>query len=140
MKKLIITGALCTAISLPLFQVQAQESAAPQAAPGLTHAMSKSVDPQVYTSLMTQMMTNPMGVMMNPISTCAQCHSAEDMARYTKSLGPMMQMGNPANMINPNAYTKMMAVPVDPETYTKWYEAWMQKFGGMAGQQAAPAE
>lgn len=46
----------------------------------------------------------------------------------------MMQMMNPANWMNPNAYTQMMTAPMDPASYTKWYEGWMQKYGAMFGQ------
>lgn len=106
-----------------------------------TQAMARSVDPDVYTKLMGQMMSNPMAVMVNPLGTCVQCHTAEDVARFNASMGPMMQMMNPAYWMNPNAYMQMMTAPMDPATYTQWYEAWMKKFGGMMPAPAtAPAQ
>ena len=138
MKKIIRSSLLCGTLLLSVAQTPAQETTP---SPGMTTAMTKSIDPQVYSKLMSQIMTNPMGTMMNPSATCAQCHSGEELERITQSLGPMMQMMNPAGMMNPGTYTGMMAAPMDPQTYTKWYESWMKKFGGMAGQSApAPAE
>ncbi len=96
----------------------------------VTHTMNKTVDPQVYANLMQQMFTNPTGFMTNPNATCSQCHTDEDMQRISKTMGPMMQMMNPGNWMNPNAYMQMMVPMMDPETYTNWYDAWMKKFGG----------
>jgi hypothetical protein len=33
-------------------------------------------------------------------------------------------------MLNPGAQARTMA-PMDPESYSRWYENWMQTFGAM---------
>lgn len=133
MKRLFISSLLSCALLLSPTQGMTQETTAQNA---LAHSLSQTINPQVYMNLMSQMMTNPMGVMMNPFSTCGQCHNAEDMDRYNSMLGPMLLIMNPANLTNPQAYTKMMTAPMDPATYTKWYEGWMQKYGAMLSQPA----
>ena len=57
--------------------------------------------------------------MLNPFSTCGQCHNSEDMDRYNTMIGPMLMMINPANWMNPQAYTNMMTVPMDPPKPTR---------------------
>ncbi len=133
MKTNLISNLLCAVLLLFSVQGVAQETTATDP---LSYSLSHSVDPQVYSNLMSQMMTNPYGVMLNPFSTCAQCHNAEDMDRYNTTLGPMLMMINPANWMNPQAYTKMMTAPMDPAAYTNWYESWMEKYGSMFGQPA----
>lgn len=135
MKRNLIPTLLCSALLLYTAQGSAQETTTENA---MAYSLGKMVDPNVYTNLMSQMMTNPMGVMMNPMSTCAQCHNAEDMERYNEMMGPMLMMTNPSNWMNPQAYTNMMAAPMDPETYTQWYEGWMKKYGGMITPPAQP--
>ena len=137
MKKKAIFRLLGSVLLLSSLQGMAQETAVEDP---MVHSLSKMVDPSVYTNLMTQMMTNPMGVMMNPFSTCGQCHTSEDMDRYNTMMGPMLMMMNPANWMNPQAYTNMMVAPMDPETYTKWYEGWMKKYGAMLAPPAQPAQ
>lgn len=100
--------------------------------PGMTPAMMNSMNPAVMANMMGMMM-NPAPVMTNPLSTCAGCHTGEDLARFGKTMGPMLQMMNPANWMNPNAYFSMMTPMMDPQTYTAWYNAWMQKYGAAAG-------
>ena len=137
MKKSIIISLLGSVLLLSSLQGVAQETAV---ADPMAHSMSKMVDPKVYSNLMSQMMTNPVGVMMNPFSTCGQCHTSEDMDRYNTMIGPMLSMMNPANWMNPQAYTTMMTAPMDPETYTKWYEGWMKKYGSMMTPPAQPSQ
>ena len=136
----LIAGLLGGALLLFSTHGTAQQAGgeSPTADP-LTHSLGSMVDPQVYFNLMSQVMTNPAGIMLNPFSTCAQCHSAEDMDRYNTMMWPMLQMMNPSNWMSPQAYTRMMAAPMDPATYTKWYEGWMQKYGAMLGQGGQPA-
>lgn len=128
MKRTAISSMLCGTLLLSATPSGAQETAA---TPGMTQSMTRSVDPQVYAKLMNQMMTNPVGIMTDPISTCAQCHSEEDVERFKSEMGPMLQMMSPVNWMNPNAYMQMMNVPMDPETYTRWYEGWMKKYADM---------
>ena len=137
MKTNLIAALFCSALLLFSVQGRAQETAADNP---LAHSLSSMIDPNVYFNLMSQMMTNPMGVMMNPFATCGQCHDAEDMDRYNQTMGPMLMMMNPSNWMNPQAYTRMMAAPMDPATYTKWYEGWMKKYGAMLAPPAQPAQ
>ena len=68
--------------------------------------------------------------------TCAQCHDANDVKRYETTFLPMYQMMfDPKNWINPNAYGMATRPMMDPETYTKWYEAWTKNMmsGAMPG-------
>jgi len=111
-------------------------AAMPYAMPGMTPAMSAMMNPMMYGNMMGYMM-NPMPLMTNPTASCAQCHTGPDMARYQKTMGPMLAMMNPANWMNPNAYMNMMTPMMDPKTYTDWYNAWMQKYGSAAGGAAA---
>ena len=136
MKRNLFYTLLCSALLLISVQGKAQESTAENP---MAHSLGQMVNPNVYFNLMSQMMANPMGIMMNPFGTCGQCHNSEDMDRYNKMIGPMMMM-NPNNWMNPQAYTKMMAAPMDPATYTQWYEGWMKKYGGMLAQPAQPAQ
>ncbi len=67
---------------------------------------------------------------------CAQCHDANDVKRYETTFLPMYQMMfDPKAWINPNAYGRVMQPMMDPETYTKWYEAWTKSMmpGPMPG-------
>ena len=137
MKRIAIFSLLCGVHLLPATPSRAQETAAEQ---GVTQSMTRSVDPQVYANLMNQMMANPVGILTDPISTCAQCHTEEDVERYKSEMGPMLQMMSPINWMNPTAYMQMMHVPMDPETYTKWYEGWMEKYASMLGKAAPTPE
>lgn len=98
--------------------------------PGMPPTMTQAMNP-----LMGDMM-NPMGMMANPMATCASCHTAEEVARYQKTFGPMMAMMNPVNWMNPGGYMNMMAPMMDPKTYRQWYNAYMNKMGSMAGDPA----
>ena len=53
---------------------------------GMTHEMQKSMDPNTWMQMM-QMMMDPNAT---PIQNCALCHEGEDLARYQKDFGPMM--------------------------------------------------
>jgi len=58
---------------------------------------------------------------------CAQCHTGDDVKRYEQTFLPMYQMMfNPSAWVDPNAYGQAMQPMIDPETYTKWYNAWMK--------------
>ncbi len=103
------------------------------------HSFNQMLNTDTYAGILKSMV-NPT-TLQNPVAVCAQCHNGEDLARYQKSLGPMMQMVNPVNWVNPMAYVNMAAPMVDPETYTEWYNAWVKKYGGLLGygDEAAPA-
>ena len=74
--------------------------------PGMTHAMQKSMDPNVWANMMAMMM-NPEKMMS--MESCAQCHDADALARYTKDFGPMMEAMKPMmQMANPHMMTSMM--------------------------------
>ena len=60
---------------------------------------------------------------------CAQCHDRADVARYTKTFGPMVTMMNPMRWSDPRTFTQGMAPMVDPETYEQWYQAWAKSIG-----------
>lgn len=75
----------------------------------MSNAMKKSMDPNVMNNMMAMMM-NPEKMMS--MESCAQCHDGEDVARYQKDFGPMMDAMKPmAAMMNPmmNMMSPMMA-------------------------------
>ena len=83
---------------------QSDETQAAPAATAMSPAMHKSIDPNVWATMMMQMMQSP-----NPIATCANCHTGEDLARYQKEYGPMFNMMQPAmGMMNPAMWGQMM--------------------------------
>ncbi len=94
-------------------------------------SLLKSINPITYLSMTGQLLGSPLETLKNPVSVCAQCHTGEDVARYQTSLGPMLQMVNPVNWVKPDAYTQMAAPLVDPETYKKYYDAWIEKYGNL---------
>ena len=81
----------------------------------MTPAMQKSMDPSVMANMMNMMMTSPDKMMS--MESCAQCHTGEDIARYQKDFGPMMEAMKPMmNMMNPmmGMMYPMMAPMVNP--------------------------
>ena len=65
----------------------------------MSNAMKKSMDPKVMTNMM-QMMMQPEKMMT--MESCAQCHDGEDIARYQKDFGPMIESMRPMmSMMNP---------------------------------------
>ena len=121
------TLALITALT---FSVAGAEDAAAPALPGMTHAMGQGINPSTYMGMMGGMM-NPMSMMSDPTQMCASCHTGEDLARYQKTMGPMMAMMNPMNWMNPSSYMNMMTPMMDPATYTEWFNAMKKKGGGL---------
>ncbi len=103
--QLIIVAACLMVASVTT--IQAEETNTNQySMQGMSSAMQKSMDPNVWTNMMTMMM-NPEKAMS--MESCAQCHDAEDVARYTKDFGPMMEAMKPMmSMMNPNMYMNMM--------------------------------
>ena len=73
---------------------------------GMTDSMQKSMSPEVWNSMMAMMM-NPEKMMS--MESCVQCHDGEDVARYQKDFGPMMEMMKPmAQMMSPHMMNSMM--------------------------------
>ena len=65
----------------------------------MSPAMKKSMDPNVMNNMMAMMM-NPEKMMS--MESCVQCHEGEDIARYQKEYGPMMEAMKPMmSMMNP---------------------------------------
>lgn len=128
--------ALATAAIAASFAVEAQDGgAAGVAAQGETsaaiHSLRQTLSTDAYAGILKALVTP--STLNNPMEVCAQCHAAEDVVRYTRTLGPMLQMVNPVNWINPTAYWNMAVPMVDPQTYTDWYNAYIKKYGGLLG-------
>ncbi len=127
MKTIPIALVAALAISLP-FAAGAQDDAPENS---VVHSLKRTLGTDAYIGIVKSLATP--ATYQNPVTICAQCHDAEDYVRYQESLGPSMQMLNPVNWVNPMAYVNMAAPLVDPETYTKWYNAWVEKYGGLLG-------
>ena len=89
---------------------QAEEAKKNQTAtPGMqnmTPAMQKAMDPNVWSNMMA-IMVDPEKAMS--LESCAQCHEGEDLARYQKDFGPMMEAMKPMmSMMNPHMMSSMM--------------------------------
>ncbi len=102
-----------------------------QESENVANSIARSLNPDVYM----RMMMNP-ATMTNPVSTCIECHNGEDVARYSATFGPMLQMMSSRNWFNPNAYSRMMVPMMNPATYTQWYNALMKRYA--VGMDAAP--
>ena len=68
--------------------VNAEEAAPTNAMAGMSYPMQKSMDPQVWMQMMTMMMDPAKATSME---NCALCHEGDDLARYAKDFGPMME-------------------------------------------------
>ena len=55
---------------------------------GMSYPMQKSMDPNVWMQMMTMMMDPSK---MTSMENCALCHEGDDLARYAKDFGPMME-------------------------------------------------
>jgi len=76
----------------------------------MTPAMQKSMDPNTWSKMMAMMM-NP-GKAMS-LESCANCHEGEDLARYEKDFGPMMEAMKPMmSMMDPHMMSSMMMNPM----------------------------
>ncbi|GJL82308.1 MAG: hypothetical protein DHS20C01_19420 [marine bacterium B5-7] len=122
-----ITGVCLLASSFLPAAVSAQN----QSANSAIHSLQQTLSTDAYAGIL-KAMVNP-ATLKNPVVVCAQCHSDEDAARYSKVLGPMLQMANPLNWVNPMAYVNMATPIMDPETYAEWYKAYTKKYGGLLG-------
>ena len=74
---------------------------------GMTYSMRKSMDPNTWMQMMTNMM-KPYAT--SPVEMCASCHQGEDLARYQKQFGPMMQSSwnQYQTMMDPHAMGAIM--------------------------------
>ena len=121
----------------------AEESKPAYSMEGMTKAMQKSMDPNVWTQMMAMMM-NP--TKASAMESCALCHEGEDLARYQKDFGPMMEMafnmykpmsphgsmqymGPAMNMMNP----AMMGGMMNPMMYMNMMYPMMGMMGPMMG-------
>ena len=122
----LIAVAICLFVATAA-TIQAEEHAGKEAenksnatAPNLnwgqmSQATQKSMDPEVMNNLMNMMMTSPDKLMT--MESCAQCHTGEEIARYQKDFGPMMEAMKPMmSMMNPmmGMMYPMMAPMVNP--------------------------
>ncbi len=129
-----------------VFNLQAEEAQTQNSYAGMSDAMQKSMDPQVWTNMMAMMM-NPEKMMS--MESCAQCHDGEDVARYAKDYGPMMEAMKPmaemmsphmmAQMMNPNTYMSMMYPMMNPAMYMNMMAPMMGMMGPMSMGMMNPA-
>jgi hypothetical protein len=68
--------------------VNAEDAAPANAMAGMSYPMQKSMDPQVWMKMSMMMMDPAKAASME---SCALCHEGEDLARYAKDFGPMME-------------------------------------------------
>ena len=123
--------------------VHAAEDAKPAySMEGMTYEMQKSMDPNTWMQMMTMMM-DPNATAMG---SCALCHEGDDLARYQKDFGPMMEAAtnmykaagphqaaqymNPMmGMMNPS----MMGGMMNPAMYMNMMYPMMGMMGPMMG-------
>ena len=123
---------ILNAIAVFALAASLSHAAAAQETPNAAaHSFNQLLSTDTYAGILKSLVTPQ--TLQNPIAVCAECHSGEDLARYQTALGPMLQMVNPVNWVNPMAYVNMAAPIVDPETYTQWYNAYIKKYGGLLG-------
>lgn len=111
---------------------------------GMTYPIQKSIDPNTWMQMLTNMVSPRK---TSPEVMCALCHQGEDMARYQKDFGlimdsmwePYKAMMNPHMMLsfmNPNAYMGMM----NPTMYMNMMYPMMGMMGPMMGALADPKQ
>ena len=117
---------------------------------GMSYPMQKSMDPQVWMQMMTMMMDPAKATSME---NCALCHEGDDLARYAKDFGPMMEpmqkmgeamsphqmlqgmspmMGGMGNMMNP------MSMMMNPMSMMNPMMGMMGPMMGMMGPMMGP--
>ncbi len=111
LRRLLATMLLGLCLAAP---AGAQEQSSGDAQQPNSPAMQKSMDPNVWIKLMNSMMSGQLqGQPM--ISSCVECHSGEDIARYQQQYGPMMQSMQPMmQMANPQMFGQMPGVMMAP--------------------------
>ncbi len=120
---------LIAVLTVLLFQLASLQAGAQENS--AVHSLKQTLSTDAYVNILKSLLNAE--TYSNPVSICANCHDGPDLVRYTKDLGPSMKMSNPANWIDPAAYVNMLAPYVTPETYTKWYDAWVKRYGGLVG-------
>lgn len=119
---------LAAAMPVPALSAGDAAASTPSAA---AHSLKQTLGTDAYAGILKSL-ANP-ATLNNPVSICAHCHAGEDMARYAATIGPMLQMVNPVNWLNPMAYWNMAAPMMDPATYKQWYDAYVEKYGSLLG-------
>ena len=73
---------------LGISSVSAEDAKPTMSMEGMSYPMQKSMDPNVWMQMMTMMMDPSK---MSSMENCALCHEGDDLARYAKDFGPMME-------------------------------------------------
>ncbi|MDW3094225.1 MAG: hypothetical protein R8G33_00980 [Gammaproteobacteria bacterium] len=98
--------------------VNAEDAAPTNAMAGMSYPMQKSMDPNVWMKMMPMMM-DPSKMMS--MENCALCHEGDDLARYAKDFGPMMEP------------MKELAKAASPHQMASMMNPFMNSMGGMGG-------
>ena len=85
LRKLLIVTLLCAVTNITAV---AEDKNNYDMMAGMSYPMQKSMDPQVWMQMMTMMMDPARAMSME---NCALCHQDDDLARYAKDFGPMME-------------------------------------------------
>ena len=117
LKMIALTAGLAT-----LSPAQSQE---------IPHSLQQMLTTEAYVGTLKAMVTPE--TIQNPMALCSSCHDGKDLARYQQTMGPMMQMINPVNWVNPNAYLNMAMPMLDPKSYEMWYNDYVKKYGTALG-------
>ena len=116
--RLYLAAALAFFASVAGAQETGAENA-PRDTQELSVAVQKSMDPNVWIKLMNSMMSGELQG-QPAIASCVECHTDEDVARYQKDFGGMLQAMNPVmQMGNPQLYGGMangMTAMINPMT------------------------
>ena len=99
--------AIALTLALAGGQLGAAEPEATGDNPGngeVSYALEKSMDPNVWIKLMNSMMSGELQG-QPAIASCVECHTDEDIARYQKEFGGMLQSMNPVmQMASPQGF------------------------------------
>jgi hypothetical protein len=102
---------------------------------GMSYPMQKSMDPQVWMQMMSMMMDPAKAMSME---NCALCHEGDDLARYAKDFGPMMDASQQmAKFMSPHqmlqSMNPMMTSMMNPMAMMMNPMAMMYPMMGMMG-------
>ena len=126
----ILASVLVSSLSLPAIAEQTPSTLTGTDSAAI-HSLRQTLSTDAYAGILKALVTP--ATLQNPIAICAECHAGEDMARYVKTLGPMLEMINPVNWVNPMSYVNMGLPMIDPQTYADWYQAYIKKYGELLG-------
>jgi hypothetical protein len=102
----LLLVSLVALVGFSTVSAEDEKPAAMMGMEGMSHSMQKSMDPQVWMQMMTMMMDPAKAASME---SCALCHEGEDLARYTKDFGPMMEpMQGMAKAFSPHQMVSQM--------------------------------